>query len=42
VSFLTVERAIDNVAGIGQRCGQLAIKVGIVFNDEQAHAGLRV
>ena len=40
--FLAVERAIDDVAGVGQRRGELTIEIGIIFNDEQAQDGLRV
>ncbi len=42
VPLLAVERAIDHVAGVGQRRRELAIEIGIVFNDEQAQAGLRM
>jgi hypothetical protein len=38
--FFAIERAIDHIAGVGQR-GELMIKIGIVFNDEQAQDGLR-
>jgi poly-beta-hydroxyalkanoate depolymerase len=36
VAFLAVEGAIDDIAGIGQRCGELAIKVGVVLDHEEA------
>ena len=39
--LLAIEGAVDHIAGIGQRRGQLTIEIGIVFNDEQAQAGLR-
>jgi hypothetical protein len=40
--LLAVERAIDDIAGVGQRCGQLTVEIGIIFNNEQAQAGLRI
>ena len=39
--LLAIERAIDHISGVGQRRGQLTIEIGIIFNDEQAQAGLR-
>ena len=41
VPLLAVERAIDHIAGIGQRRRQLTVEIRIIFNDEQAQAGLR-
>ncbi len=35
--LLAVEGAVDHIAGVAQRRGELAIEIGIVFNDEQAH-----
>ena len=40
--LLAVEGAIDHIAGVGQRRGELTVEIGIVFNDEQAQDGLRV
>ena len=39
--LLAIEGAIDHVAGIGQRRGQLAVEVGIVFDDQKAQVSLR-
>ena len=36
MALLAVEGAIDHVAGLGQRGGQLAIEIGVVLDDEQA------
>ncbi len=36
MAFLAIEGAIDDIAGVGQRCGELAIKVGIVLDHEEA------
>ena len=36
MAFFAVEGAIDDVAGVGQRGGELAVKVGIVLDDEEA------
>ena len=41
VALLAIEGAVDHVAGIAQRRGELTIEIGIVFNDEEAQAGLR-
>ena len=41
MSLLAVERAVDHIAGIGQRRRKLTIEVGIVFDDEKAQGGLR-
>ena len=41
MSLLAVKRAIDHVAGVGQRGRKLAIEIGIVFDDEKAQSGLR-
>ena len=42
VPLLAVEGAIDHIAGVGQRRGELTIEIGIIFNDEQAQARLRI
>jgi hypothetical protein len=39
--LFAIEGAIDDVAGVGQRRRQLTIEIRVVFNDEQAQAGLR-
>ena len=36
VPLLAVEGAIDDIAGVGQRGGELAIEIGVVLDDEQA------
>jgi len=41
VSLLTIEGAIDDVAGVGQGLGELAIEIGVVLNNEQAHVSLQ-
>ena len=41
VPLLAVEGAIDHIAGIRQRRGQLTIEIRIILNDKQAQAGLR-
>ncbi len=35
MSFLAVKRAVDDVTGVGQRGGELAIKIGVVLDDEE-------
>jgi poly-beta-hydroxyalkanoate depolymerase len=42
VALLAVEGAIDHIAGVGQRRGELAVEIGIVFDDEKAQGDLRV
>jgi poly-beta-hydroxyalkanoate depolymerase len=42
MSLLAVEGAIDDIAGIRQRRRELTIQIRIIFNDEQAQAGLRM
>jgi hypothetical protein len=42
VPLLAVESAVHHVTGIAQRRGELTIEIGIIFNDEQAHDGLRM
>ena len=37
MALLAIAGRIDGIAGIGQRCDELAIELGIVFNDENAH-----
>jgi hypothetical protein len=39
--LLAIECAINNVSGIAQCGGELAIEIRIVLNDEQAHACLQ-
>ena len=36
--FLAVESAVDHIAGIGQRGGELPVEIGIVFDNEKAQA----
>ena len=36
MAFLAIEGAIDDIAGVGQRSGELAIEVGIVLDHEEA------
>ena len=36
MAFLAVEGAIDDIAGVGQRGGELAVEVGVVLDDEKA------
>src|SRR5665647_3990053 len=36
MALFAVESAVDHVAGIGQRGGELAIEIGVVLNDEEA------
>jgi hypothetical protein len=38
VPFLTIESAVDHIAGIAQGRRQLTVEIRVVFNDEQAHA----
>jgi hypothetical protein len=40
--LFTIEGAINDITGVGQRGGQLAIEVGVIFNDEQAQGGLQI
>ncbi len=40
VSLLAVEGAIDHIAGVGQRRRELAVEVGIILDDEEAHSSL--
>ena len=35
VALLAVEGAIDHVAGVGQRGGELTVEIGIVLDDEE-------
>jgi len=37
VALLAVEGAVDHVAGIGERGGELPIEIGIVLDDEETH-----
>ena len=41
MTLLAIKSAVDDITGIGQRRGELTIQIGIVFNDEQAQAGLQ-
>ena len=41
VPLLAVERAIDHITGIRQRRRQLTVEIGVILDDEQAHAGLQ-
>jgi hypothetical protein len=34
--LLAVEGAIDHIAGIGQRGGELPVEIGIVFDNKKA------
>ena len=36
MALLAVESAIDDIAGVGQRGGELAIEIGVVLDDEEA------
>src|SRR5215471_13240402 len=36
MAFLTIEGAINNIPGVGQRCGKLAIKIRVVLDHEEA------
>ena len=38
--LLAVEGAVDDVASIGQRGRKLAVKIGVVLDDEQAQGGV--
>jgi hypothetical protein len=40
--LFAVERPIDHVSRIRQGRGQLTVEIRIIFNDKQAHAGLRM
>jgi hypothetical protein len=40
--LLTVEGAINDIAGVSQRGGQLTIEVRIIFNDKQAQGDLQM
>ena len=37
VAFLAVEGAVDHIARVGQRRRELAVEIGIVLDDEEAH-----
>jgi hypothetical protein len=39
--LLAVEGAIDDIAGVGQRRGELAVEIRIIFDDEKAQGDLR-
>jgi hypothetical protein len=36
MALLAIEGAIDDIAGVGQRSGELTIKVGVVLDHEEA------
>src|SRR5205085_3311466 len=40
VAFLTIEGAIDHVAGVGECRRQLPIEVGVVFDHEEPHGNV--
>ncbi len=40
--FFTIEGAINDITGVGQRGGQLTIEVRIIFNDKQAQGDLQM
>jgi hypothetical protein len=40
VPFLAIERAVDDVSGVGQRGGKLTVKIWIVLDHEEAHGSL--
>ena len=40
MALLAVEGAIDDIAGVGQRSGELAIQVGIVLDHEEAQGSI--
>ena len=40
--LFTVKGAIDHVTGIAESGRKLAIEIGVVLNNKQAHAGLRI
>jgi hypothetical protein len=40
--LFTIEGSINDIAGVGQRGGQLTIEVRVIFNDEQAQGGLQM
>jgi hypothetical protein len=43
MALLAVECAVNDIAGIGQRGGELAVEVGVVLDNEEAQCvGLRL
>ena len=36
MALLAVEGAVDDIAGVGQRGGELAVEIGVVLDDEEA------
>jgi hypothetical protein len=36
MTLLAVIGAVDHIAGVGQRGGELAVEVGVVLDDEEA------
>ena len=43
MALFAVEGAVDDIAGVGQRGGELAVEIGVVLDDEEAQGGpLRV
>ncbi len=41
VTFLAIEGAVNDIACVSQRGGQLTIEIGIIFNDKKAQDRLR-
>ena len=41
ILILAVKGAVDHVTGVRQSLGELAIEIGVVLNNEQAHASLQ-
>ena len=38
VTLLAIKSAIDDVTCVGQRCGELAIEIGVVLDHEEAQS----
>ena len=41
VAVLAVAGAVDGIAGLAQRVAELTVEVWVIFDDENAHVGLR-
>ncbi|MGY3345884.1 hypothetical protein ACVWYK_004653 [Bradyrhizobium sp. USDA 4470] len=41
VPLLSVEGTVDDITGVRQRLCELAIEIGVVLNNKQAHASLQ-
>jgi hypothetical protein len=41
MALLTVKGAVDDITRVGQRGGELAVEVGVVFNDKKPQGMLR-